>query len=517
MFVNAIILNKLDYNSRREFENTLGTTLPKRSDLIDFLERKCVTLESMKQESKVKPSTSFYNPIKKMQPSTIRTSHHVITSKLICYYCKCNHAITRCSEFLALSVPERHKQVQKRSLCQNCLRDNHDSSACKSVIPCKLCNRTGHHTLLHRDIEIRLGSSSSKPPEVIASSVTASSYSKRTEPNVILSTAVVLAEDSRGNFHKCRCLLDVGSQLNLLSSKFKEKLNLKTDKVKMSVCGIGETCTNVSESTNIVIKSVHTQFTAKINCYISERVTVDLSTASFDLSQFIIPDNVQLADPQFNVSGPIDLIIGAEVFWSILSHERIKLSNPNLYLSETLLGWVVGGAIHQTKVNSKLVCNRAVKNSKDTQINEIVEKFWKQEEVSGLDKKCSAEEISCENHFLNTFRYDNNDDRFVVKLPFKNNQVVLGDSSKSALRRFMSLENKFRRDPEFKDVYVKAFEELRNSGIIEGVPVDDLYKKFVFFLPHSGVFKRNSDTPKVRIVFDGSAKSSNGRSLNDRP
>ncbi|XP_075232507.1 uncharacterized protein LOC142330923 [Lycorma delicatula] len=37
----------------------------------------------------------------------------------------------------------------------------------------------------------------------------------------------------------------------------------------------------------------------------------------------------------------------------------------------------------------------------------------------------------------------------------------------------------------------------------------------VFYLPHHSVFKETSLTTKLKVVFDGSAKSSNGLSLND--
>ena len=37
-----------------------------------------------------------------------------------------------------------------------------------------------------------------------------------------------------------------------------------------------------------------------------------------------------------------------------------------------------------------------------------------------------------------------------------------------------------------------------------------------FFMPHHGVLKETSSTTKLRVVFNGSEKSNNGVSLNDR-
>jgi len=49
----------------------------------------------------------------------------------------------------------------------------------------------------------------------------------------------------------------------------------------------------------------------------------------------------------------------------------------------------------------------------------------------------------------------------------------------------------------------------------EIVPEQDLKKtECVYYLPMDGVVKAESSTTKLRIVFDASAKTSNGQSLN---
>lgn len=43
----------------------------------------------------------------------------------------------------------------------------------------------------------------------------------------------------------------------------------------------------------------------------------------------------------------------------------------------------------------------------------------------------------------------------------------------------------------------------------------DTYSLPNYFLPHHGVFREHSTTTKLRVVFDASAKTTSGKSLND--
>ena len=145
-----------------------------------------------------------------------------------------------------------------------------------------------------------------------------------------------------------------------------------------------------------------------------------------------------------------------------------------------------------------------------TDLSKQIEKFWTIEDVDAR-QLLSVEETKCEEHFTQTTTRDESG-RYIVRLPFRENHKTLGDSRVNALRRFHALERKFSRDPSLKAEYfsvMKEYIELKHMSVATG----DLNNGY--FLPHHAVIKEASATTKVRVVFDASAKTTTGKSLND--
>ena len=65
--------------------------------------------------------------------------------------------------------------------------------------------------------------------------------------------------------------------------------------------------------------------------------------------------------------------------------------------------------------------------------------------------------------------------------------------------------------------YVQFLREYESLGQMELVPKNEIHKPYneLFYLPHHPVIKEASSTTRLRVVFDASAKSRNGQSLND--
>lgn len=72
--------------------------------------------------------------------------------------------------------------------------------------------------------------------------------------------------------------------------------------------------------------------------------------------------------------------------------------------------------------------------------------------------------------------------------------------------------NEFSNNSTFQQLYF--LEKYKKMGRMIEVDSSD-YTPFVHYLPHNGILWENSRTTKLRVVFNGSSRTSNGLSLND--
>ena len=94
--------------------------------------------------------------------------------------------------------------------------------------------------------------------------------------------------------------------------------------------------------------------------------------------------------------------------------------------------------------------------------------------------------------------------------------MPLGESRTNAIKRFINLEHLLRSRGTFKE-FENAVQEYFQLNHAEPVPKDELGKtctEVYYFLTHV-VRKEDSCTSKVRLIFDASAHSTSGTSLND--
>ncbi|XP_041976170.1 uncharacterized protein LOC121730976 [Aricia agestis] len=129
----------------------------------------------------------------------------------------------------------------------------------------------------------------------------------------------------------------------------------------------------------------------------------------------------------------------------------------------------------------------------------------------------SNDDRYCEKLFTETTKRDEFG-RFFVRIPLKESPELLGDSYTMAKNRFLCLERKLDRLPNYKKLYfefMREYEALGHMTPVASKDIPDILSKPHYILPHHGVYREDSVTTKLRVVFDASANTSNNKSLNN--
>ncbi|XP_028159680.1 uncharacterized protein LOC114352315 isoform X6 [Ostrinia furnacalis] len=517
--------NKLPSSLQRSWEeNQSSNVLPSLQDFKNFIRRRADILDNLNVTKPGGPEA---------RKSLVTTSSKPIVNPS-CPQCKGRHYLNQCNNFLALNARERYRAVKSFHLCTNCLGNNHNVSNCRSS-HCKYC-KGKHNTLLHIDSVTpstmhvaqpisstslhshQTNKSNNQVPvrEHVQPAANAGSINTHTHNNavtaptknqkiVFLSTAMVRAYDSRHQTHNLRVLLDSGSQSNFISEKAFQLLKLAKRNVNMEVIGFNDTSTKIKEYCNLNIESNDRQFQTKLTCLIVPQICNLPNYNSPKITQLLnIPAHIKLADENFSSAGEVDLLIGAELFYNLLCFGRHSLGEGCPILQKTKLGWIVSGSLASP---IQVRCNLSLK----TQLKH----FWEMEECGDNpftphNDQVSYDDKVCEKVFMTHTR--NAEGNFVIQLPFKFPISNLGQSKHIAQQRFHSLERKFSKNDEFKQMYIQFMREFEQTGRMEKCTSSDVPLNF---LPHHAVVNLEKSTTPLRVVFDASCPTSSGYSLND--
>lgn len=456
-----MLTSKLDSVTLMKWEehrNSIEGDVPTLNEFSKFLIDRADVLESMNRNHKIDnnkteiPCKNLPSISKNYQLQNNQTKSHnnsftksfVASNKsqvkrngsLCCIICNQNHKIYECSTFKAKGVEERIEDVKKYKLCMNCLRQGHPAIECR-MGPCREC-KNRHNSLLH--IPEVVNNSNTVPVDEKESLVY---LSNQVSDHVLLSTAIIeVANPLTNQKVKIRALLDCGSQSSFITKSLRDKLSLNSTQIDpLKVIGIGNNCTNnVMERCQPKIKSLNSNFSILLSCYVIPEITGSLPKVAINLQGLNLPKDVQLADSTFYQPAPIDMLIGANMFWEIIKseHKSLGVNKPKLINSH--LGWLIAGPISSSfpnysdkKYNHKINCNIACSSSSLDDINKTLIKFWELEEVP-TKSLLRDRDKACETHFLATTSREPSG-RFCVKLPMIDSPDCLGDTHSIAKGR----------------------------------------------------------------------------------
>ncbi|XP_077270162.1 uncharacterized protein LOC143901611 [Temnothorax americanus] len=196
-----------------------------------------------------------------------------------------------------------------------------------------------------------------------------------------------------------------------------------------------------------------------IEATVLSRITSPLPSNRVESKSWNNLRGLPLADPEYHLPGSIDVLLQAKSFVSVLRNGRRtgKDGEPNAF--NTAFGWVLMGAVSPSlQVHSLHFFATTIES-----IDDAVGQFWKLKEVPE-HTPCSVED---------------------------------------------NVAKKYLTEPLIAIIW-----DYLDSGHMELVSDPFPADGRVYYLPHHGVYKLDSTTTKLRVVFDASSKCPNG-SLND--
>lgn len=133
----------------------------------------------------------------------------------------------------------------------------------------------------------------------------------------MLATALVYVYDKNQSPIMCKALLDGGSQSNFITENLSRKLHLPSEKVNIPISGINQGTTFINQRINLNVSSISKKYNFKISTLVISKITETLPQQVIELDLIDIPEDLQLADPNFYEPSDIDMLIGAGLFFDI--------------------------------------------------------------------------------------------------------------------------------------------------------------------------------------------------------
>lgn len=332
---------------------------------------------------------------------------------------------------------------------------------------------------------------------------------------MLLGTTLVHVSSTNGNSLVVRAVIDSGSMITCLSENSARILSLKRwSDEHCKVDGLSYCQIRTRGLSKIKISALNgTEVAQDHPVVILDKITSDLPHVEVPLEVKEKFKNLVLADPTFYLPSCVDMLIGADLFPKIVTGDRLILGDNIPAAINSVFGYlIIGSAPIEKRPNAECDSTKTLLTTYDVDLHRLLQRFWILEEPP-LQLKPSPEEETCELHYATHHSRDSTG-RYTVRLPFKPNHAPLGISEATAKRRFLSLEKRLNSNPELKKEYIQCMKDYMNSGHMELVTAQIPEESKHFFLPHHAVMKSESSSTKMRVVFDASAKSSTGVSLN---
>ena len=314
-------------------------------------------------------------------------------SKIQCVYCSGRHYSASCEKIVPCEG--RKKVLSESGRCFDCLWKGHNAKDCNNARKCRHCQGRHHQSICSRNQKVE----SAKPTEQPKNEESTTTATKICKGTVLLQTARAKATNGVRSV-PVRVLFDTGSQRSYITNSTQAKLKLEPlrketlylntfgdNKCKRQNCEIykfnieKQNGSEEVEVTAINFPIICSPLNSKVN------------------TNYVHLEGLELADfgGDDNESNSIDILIGADHYWDIVTGDVVKgESGPTAVSSK--LGWLLSGRVPKSAehedptVLNLILTGESLDTSRyftaptnEDKIVNSLKRFWETESI-GIDK-----------------------------------------------------------------------------------------------------------------------------------
>ena len=454
------------------------------------------------------------------------------TSPTRCVYCNDLHYSASCTK--VVDPRNRRDILIEAKRCFKCLYPDHRVKDCTSTKNCRHCGGRHHQSICFGTIQDvqpprpppnELGQINKEERGASGGTITAISSTKA-KGSILLQTATAIATNEDGSRSlPVRILFDNGSQRSYVTDNLKSKLCLKPmSSETLHLNTFGENVYRKQRCQVITLPLRNKQNEYLEITALNFPVICSPLPKRVDINDYPHLQGLELADSSESQCG-IDILIGSDHYWDIVTGETIRGNSGPTAISSKF-GWLLSGPtnVSCSPNESNTVSNLIISggpcfneaNDKD-EIVDMLKTFWETESTGILDDSKIERQVP---DIVKQTDISFNGRHYETRLPWKEDCAPTSNNYGMCVSRLRSLHHKLRNEPNLLSDYDKIIQQQCEAGIVERVPksncAHELSVTSVHYSPHHAVVRRDRETTKVRVVYDGSAKySKEERSLND--
>ena len=533
-----VVMSKLPNGLRVRIARETTSAVWKIEELMDVIKREVEAIE-VSENVKITEDRNQKSPPYQNKNPKYPTANSLVTKddqtakkkpEIRCVYCNDLHYSASCWR---VTDPNHRRSILIESKrCFKCLFPGHQIKDCRGSRNCRNCGGRHHQSIcLGGYRETRLADNNTNNEEATSlgrTTTTATTSTKRAKGSILLQTATAIAtNEDRSKSVPVRILFDNGSQRSYVIDHIKAKLGLTataTETLHLNTFGENAYRKQKCQVVTLPLRSSNDEY-VEISA-LNFPVICSPLPKRIDVTKYPHLADLDLADSSAIDQDSIDILIGSDYYWDIVTGESIRGEfGPTAINSK--FGWLLSGPTDEQHVheNSNVVSNLII--SGEPLLNEANEvdgitnmlKLFRETESIGItDDIESATPLPIEAKRNEEISFDGR--HYEVALPWKEDCFPRTNNYRMCEIRLRSLHFKLKKDPDLLRDYDKIIREQEQTGIVERVHEEEssstVNNARIYYSPHHAVIRKDRETTKVRVVYDGSAKASKEElSLND--